>query len=184
MQDETHLDTRCHGCCRGRRPPSFTRWRLHVLSSKIADDVRKKIVPGMHSAAGNMDDRRRLPQDSECYSPSAAKCKYNHSNAVSMDKESVIKIMKSAGGYTTPHLNDKVCAKHAVPSSSARALCPHSCLVAEQLYLHNNNFQNIAGLEDFTNAKVIWLQVRLCSRPVPLQHCKTWWSTGRGIDAA
>jgi hypothetical protein len=42
--------------------------------------------------------------------PAAAKstCKYNHSNAVTMDKETVIRAMKTAGGYTTPHLNDKV----------------------------------------------------------------------------
>ena len=38
-----------------------------------------------------------------------AKSKYNHSNAVQMDKETVIRVMKTAGGYTTPHLNDKVC---------------------------------------------------------------------------
>jgi len=73
--------------------------------------------------------------------------KYNHSNCVTMDKETVIKCIKDAGGYVTPNLNDK-------------------------LYLHNNNFHNIAGLEEFTETKVIWLQSNALGNVVGLSHLK------------
>jgi Leucine-rich repeat (LRR) protein len=73
--------------------------------------------------------------------------KYNHSNFVTMDRNEVIKCLKGAGGYVTPHLNDK-------------------------LYLHNNNFRNIAGLEEFVETKVIWLQSNCLVSVDGLSHLK------------
>jgi len=73
--------------------------------------------------------------------------KYNHCNLVTMNRETVIRIMKSAGGYVTPSLNEK-------------------------LYLHNNNFMNIGGLEDFIEAKVIWLQSNALVHVHGLTHLK------------
>jgi Leucine-rich repeat (LRR) protein len=64
-----------------------------------------------------------------------------------MDKDMVITCIKAAGGYVTPNLNDK-------------------------LYLHNNNFSNIGGLEEFTETKVIWLQSNFLTSIQGLSHLK------------
>ena len=78
-------------------------------------------------------------------SPVKVNAKYDHSNLVTMDRDKVLSCMKSAGGYVTPSLNDK-------------------------LYLHNNNFHNIGGLEEFTETKVIWLQSNCLTSVQGLSH--------------